>query len=202
MELTNKQTVTRLLQSCQDGDQDAVNELYEFLYNDLYRIAEIQRGKWQKNRTLNTTALLHESYLKLVDQSFRSWKSKAHFLATASKVMRQILYNYARDRNRLKRGGDLQRVSLNHIEMPGNAKMDSDIRLEKILILEKVLKKLDEMNSRQSQIIECRVFGGMTIKETALALEISPITVNRGWKMAQLWISREIHSELENNNPS
>lgn len=175
-----------------------MNELFELLYRDLYNIAGLHRGKWQKNNTLNTTALLHETYLKLVDRSDQNWKSRAHFLATASKVMRHILINYARDKNRLKRGGDWQKVSLGQLELSDNTEESfSGSMVEALVLLDKALKQLDKTNPRLSRIVECRVFGDMTIKETAAALEISTITVTRDWKIARLWLCREMQLELK-----
>ena len=196
--MSHKQTITRLLHNYQEGDKEALNDLFELLYSDLYKIAGGQRGQWQQNSTLNSTALLHETYLKLVDQSHGSWKSKAHFVAAASKAMRHILINYARDRNRLKRGGEWQKVTLGQLEFSNEANvLISGSRMMTLVLLDEALKKLDKINPRQSRIVECRVFGGMTIKETAAALEISPITVTRGWKTARLWLCRELDSGTE-----
>lgn len=196
--MTHQQSVTRLLQCCQEGDVEAVNELFELLYRDLYKIAGLHRGKWQKNNTLNTTALLHETYLKLVERSDQNWKSRAHFLATASKVMRHILINYARDKNRLKRGGDWQKVSLGQLELSDNTEESSSgSMIETLVLLDKALKQLDKTNPRLSRIVECRIFGDMTIKETAAALKISTITVSRDWKIARLWLCREMQLEIK-----
>ncbi len=194
MEMTRQQTVTRLLEHCRDGNRKAVNELFEILYEDLYKVARSQRLGWKGNETLNTTGLIHEAYLKLVDQTGAGgWKSKAHFLATASSAMRHILINYARDSNRLKRGGNLERVSLQFMDFDRAGKFaSSELQIETLITLGDALQQLDEMNPRLSQIIECRIFGGMTIEETAEALEISPITVTRGWETARLWLNREM----------
>lgn len=197
MKMSHQQTITRLLHNYQEGDKEAVNELFELLYRDLYKIAGGQRGHWRQNNTLNTTALLHETYLKLVDQPHRSWESRAHFVAAASRAMRHILINYARDKNRLKRGGEWQKVTLGKLEFYDAGKESlSGTRMETIVILEEALTKLDEINPRHSRIVECRVFGGLTIKETAVALDISPITVTRGWKTARLWLCREMNSGM------
>ena len=198
MKMYHQQTITRLLQDHQEGDKEALNELFELLYRDLYKIAGGQRGQWQQNNTLNTTALLHETYLKLVDRPHRNWESRAHFVAAASKAMRHILINYARDKNRLKRGGEWQKVTLGQLEFSDAAIVPlSGTRMKTLVLLDDALKKLDRINPRQSRIVECRVFGGMTIKETAAALEISPITVTRGWKTARLWLCRELDSGTE-----
>jgi RNA polymerase sigma factor (TIGR02999 family) len=198
MKMSHRQTVTRLLQNYQEGDKGAVNELFELLYRDLYKIACGHRGQWQQNDTLNSTALLHETYLKLAEKSHISWESRDHFMATASRVMRHILINYARESKRIKRGGEWQRVTLAQLEFFDADKESLSVtRMETLVLLDKALTKLDKINPRQSRIVECRVFGGLTIKETATALEISPITVTRGWKTARLWLCREIESGME-----
>lgn len=190
-------TVTRLLQDFQGGDREAFDELFERVYKDLYNIARGRRKDWQGNHTLNTTALLHEAYLKLVDQTAAGWQSRAHFFAAASKAMRHILINYARDQNRKKRGGDRQRTSFENLNLAASGEFGfTDERVEMLVVLGNALERLDEENPRQSRIVECRFFGGMTINETADALGVSPITVTRGWQMAQLWLYREMKREL------
>jgi RNA polymerase sigma factor (TIGR02999 family) len=199
MEITRKQTVNRLLQNCREGNREAADELFEILYDDLYRVASARRRSWQNNQTLNTTALIHETYLKLIDQpGSDGWQSKAHFLATASRAMRHILINYARDSNRLKRGGDWERVSLQQLELSGFSEIDiPDDRIDALLKLGEALQRLDELKPRLSRIVECRIFGGMTIEQTAEALDISPITVTRGWKTVRLWLSREMKQQID-----
>ncbi|WP_158551549.1 sigma-70 family RNA polymerase sigma factor [Rhodohalobacter sp. SW132] len=196
--MSQQETVTKLLRNYQAGNKEAVNELFELLYRELYNIADGQRVKWQQNNTLNTTALLHETYIKLVDQSHKSWESRAHFVATASRAMRHILINYARDRNRLKRGGDWKKVTLGQLEFSdATNELLSGTRIETIVLLDEALSKLDVIYPRQSRIIECRIFGGLSIKETAAALGISPITVTRSWKTARLWLCRELDSGMK-----
>jgi RNA polymerase sigma factor (TIGR02999 family) len=193
MDKMPQQTITRLLQNYQGGDKEAFDVLFEHVYKDLYKIARGRRREWQGNNTLNTTALLHEAYLKLVDQSETGWQSRVHFYAAASKAMRHILINYARDRMRKKRGGDQHRVTFGNLNLAASGKMGfTDDRVEALELLGNVLERLDELNPRQCRIVECRFFGGMTIRETAEALGVSPITVTRGWQMAQLWLYREM----------
>lgn len=190
-------TVTRLLQDFQGGDREAFDELFELVYKDLYNIARGRRKDWQGNHTLNTTALLHEAYLKLVDQSEAGWQSRVHFFAAASKAMRHILINYARDQNRKKRGGDLQRASFENLNIVASGEFGfTGEKVEMLMIMGNALERLDEENPRHSRIVECRFFGGMTINETAEALGVSPVTVTRGWQMAQLWLYREMKREL------
>lgn len=200
MKRTSKQTVTKLLQNYNREDQQAVNKLFEHVYDELYKIARGRRREWQGNETMNTTAVLHEAYLKLVDQSKVKWQSRAHFFAAASKAMRHILVNYARDQTRQKRGGDQQRVSFEQLNLAASGELTlSDEHNEALIALDEVLKRLEKENKRLCKIVECRFFGGMTIKETADSLGVSPSTVKRGWKTAQLWIYREIQNELESS---
>ncbi len=194
---TPQQTITRILQNYDAGDQKAFDQLFNLLYENLHLIAKKRRRQWRGNNTLNTTAILHEAYLKLVDQSAVEWESRSHFYTVASKAMRHILINYARDQNRQKRGGDQQQVSLERLNLVSGAEVSfPDDRARTFLLLEKALKRLEKQNSRQGQIVEYRFFGGMTIKETAEALGVSPKTVKRGWNMAKLWLYREMQKEL------
>lgn len=198
MKRTPKQTVTRLLQNYERDDQGVVDQLFEHVYEELHRIARARRYQWQGNNTLNTTAILHDAYLKLVDQSVIEWQSRSHFFSAASKAMRHILINYARDQNRQKRGGDQQRVSFERLNLAASGEINfSDDYNEALLMLDEALKRLEKENQRLSTIVECRFFGGMTIKETAASLGVSPSTVKRGWKTAQLWIYRELQNKLE-----
>ena len=201
MKRTPQQTVTQLLQNYDRENEQAVNKLFEHVYDELYKIARVRRRKWRGNETMNTTAVLHEAYLKLVDQSEVEWQSRTHFFAMASKVMRHILMNYARDHNRQKRGGDQQRVSFEQLDLAASGEISlSGDHSEALLILDKALERLEKENQRLSEIVECRFFGGMTIEETAASLEVSPSTVKRGWKTAQLWIYRELQKELESTS--
>lgn len=198
MEKTPRHSITRLLQNYEGDDQEVVNDLFELVYGELHRIAHARRYQWQGNNTLNTTAILHEAYLKLVDPSVIEWQSRSHFFAAASKAMRHILMNYARDQNRQKRGGDQQRVSFERLNLAASGEINfSDDNNEVLLMLDEALKRLEGENQRLSTIVECRFFGGMTIKETAVSLGVSPSTVKRGWKTAQLWIYRELQNKPE-----
>ncbi len=199
MKSTPQQTITRLLQHFHlEEDQKAFDRLFGLVYDELHQIAKKRRRQWHGNHTLNTTAILHEAYLKLVDQSEADWQSRAHFYAAASRAMRHILINYARDRKRQKRGGDHHRVSFERLHLAASGGISlSDDRIDAMIALEEALGRLEKLNPRQSQIVECRFFGSMTVEETAAALGISPMTVKRGWKMAQLWLYREMNKELE-----
>lgn len=191
-------TITKLLQNYNRDEPKAFDKLFDHVYEELYKIAKRKRRNWRGNNTLNTTAILHEAYIKLVDHSIPECQSKNHFLAAASKAMRHILINYARDQNRQKRGGDQKRVSITHLNLQANGKITLSEQQNEVLIeLEEVLKLLEKENERMCRIVECRFFGGLTIKETADSLGVSPSTVKRGWKTAQLWIYRELLNALE-----
>ena len=196
--VSQQDEVTRLLDALEHGDRGALDRLVPLVYEELRALAHGHRQRWQGDYTLDTTALVHEAYLKLVDQSRASWESRAHFLATAAKAMRHILINYARDRRAQKRGGDQPRLSLEELSgrLEGTAVL-SDDRAELLIALDAALTKLEQVNERQSRIVECRFFGGLTIEETAAALGISSASVSRGWALAQVRLFQEVQRELE-----
>lgn len=193
-------TVTRLLNELQGGNEAAFDELFAVVYDELRSQAHRQRQSWQGDFTLNTTALVHEAYLKLVGNGNAGWESRAHFLATAAKAMRQILLNYAKNRRRQKRGGDRHRISLDDLKA-GEELVLSEDGAEVLVILDEALDRLEAISPRQGRIVECRFFGGLTIQETAAALDVSPMTVKRSWTVAQLWLFREIQREIGVRGP-
>lgn len=197
MEQASREEVTRLLEALQRGDGAALDALFPLVYEELRAVAHAQRRRWQGDQTLDTTALVHEAYLKLVDQSRVSWESRAHFLAAAAKAMRHILTNYARDRRAQKRGGDQPKLSLEELgeQLPGAVEL-SDDNPELLIALDAALRSLEQVNERQSRIVECRFFGGLTIEETAAALGISTASVSRGWALAQVRLFRDVQREL------
>ncbi len=190
-------TVSMLLAQLRDGDRSAFDKLFPLVYDELHGLARAQRRAWRGNETLDTTALLHEAYLKLVAQSNPDWEDRAHFLSVAARAMRQILIDYARRQRREKRGGDRTRVSLNDFRLELGASEFSDERAELLVALDDSLKRLEERNERHSRIVECRFFGGMTIRDTARALGVSPATVKRGWAMAQAWLYQDIREGIQ-----
>lgn len=200
--MSDPATVSILLDAVRDGRDGALNELLPLVYDQLYVQARHHRRQWQGNMTVNTTALVHEAYLKLVDQTQMQWDSRAHFMAVASKAMRHILIDYAKHSQRKKRGGDVQKVSLDVLHADPAANMDHlfpglEARADELLALEGALEHLARLSERQCQVVECRFFGGMTIHETAQALDISPATVKRDWLLAQAWLYREINSKTD-----
>lgn len=193
-----QQSVSRLLSTLQEGNEAALNELFERVYDELHQRAHQQRRRWQGNYTLNTTALVHEAYLKLVDREEHSWENRAHFFAVAAKAMRHILINYARDQQAQKRGGEAPKLSLEGFrDMLGRAVAMNEERAEMLVMLDEALEQLEKDHPRASQVVECRFFGGMTIEETAEAVGISTATVSRDWTLAQAWLYREIRRTIE-----
>lgn len=185
--------VTELIDAFRTGDREAFDRLISVVYDELHEIAHRHRMRWTGNETVGTTALVHEAYFKLVDQSAPSWKHRSHFLAVASRAMRQILIDYARGRQAGKRGGGMDHVSFDVVENLEGAYPDLSIqRAETLIGLDQSLKRLEAQTPQHCRIVECRFFGGMTIEETAAALEISPATVKRGWASAQAWLHRDL----------
>jgi RNA polymerase sigma factor (TIGR02999 family) len=191
------ETVRQLLHDLGAGDRSAFDRLFPLVYDDLRRVAGRQRRAWEGDHTLNTTALVHEAYLRLAGTSARDWESQAHFLAVAARAMRQILIDHAKRRQAAKRGGGLRRVPLHEIESAMGGGDPADAGDEALIALNDALSRLEAHDARQSMIVECRFFGGMAIDETATALGISPATVKRGWSMAQAWLYRELARSTE-----
>ena len=185
--------VTRLLDEWAGGDRRAFDELLPLVYRELHELARRQRRRWEGDETLTTTALVHEAYLRLVDRSAPQRWSHPHFLAVASTAMRQVLLDYAKRKRAAKREGGRRHVPLEEIEAAlAGAGDTSEAQSEAILALDESLRRLERHDSRQSRIVECRFFGGMTIEDTADALGISPATVKRAWAMAQAWLYRDL----------
>jgi len=193
-----RRKVTELLRRFEGGDYSVSEELFSTAYDSLHKLAHRQRTEWSGDDTLNTTAILHESYLKLVDSVVSKWESEAQFLAVAAKAMRHVLIDHARRRRTVKRGGDVEKVSLEGLngKAPGRLAL-SDDRAETLAALGDALDRLARKNEREAQVVECRFFGGMTIAETAVALNISTVTVSRDCRMAQAWLLRDMQEEPE-----
>jgi RNA polymerase sigma factor (TIGR02999 family) len=198
MEHARHEEVTRLLGAVQRGDGAALDALFPLVYEELRVVARRQRRRWKAGHSLNTTALVHEAYLKLVDHDQATWESRAHFLATAAKVMRHIVLDYARRQRAQKRGGDAPLLSLEEIgeRLTGDVPLSND-NADLLLALDLALENLERVNGRQCRIVECRFFGGMTIEETAVALGISTASVSRGWAMAQVRLYQDLLRERQ-----
>jgi RNA polymerase sigma factor (TIGR02999 family) len=191
-------SIGHLLQELRAGNQTAFGELVPLVYDELHRLAEHQRRQWQGDETLDTTALVHEAYLRLADQSAPDWQNRAHFLGVASTAMRQILIDYAKRKCAAKRGGQRPHVPLHEVEAALlQPEPSSEICDEILVALEDSLRRLDQANRRQLRIVDCRFFGGMSVEDTAEALGLSPATVKRGWGMAQAWLYRDLKQTVE-----
>jgi RNA polymerase sigma factor (TIGR02999 family) len=190
-------TVTRLLDDLQRGDEAALDQLFPLLYKELRGLAHRHRSRWHGDYTLGTTALVHEAYLKLVDRKQIEAGDRAHFLAVAARAMRHILCNYARDRGRQKRGGGLQRLSLDEANAAPGLYAMSDEQADTIVALDAALDGLARFDPRLGRVVECRFFGGMSIPDTAAAIGISPATVKRDFALARAWLYRELRPHGE-----
>jgi RNA polymerase sigma-70 factor, ECF subfamily len=176
--------VTQMLIAWGQGDEAARDELIPLVYEQLRRIARNRLRGERAGHSLETTALINEAYLRLVEQQV-DWQSRAHFFGIAARLMRHILVDKARARNRLKRGGDRQQISITAVEEEPEQAAD-------LLSLHEALESLAKVDPQKSQIVELRFFGGLTIEETAEVLGISTPTVERGWRAARAWLQTEL----------
>lgn len=191
--MSSSGTVTQMLVGLRDGDDTVLSALYEEVYPELRKRARGRRREWDGDPSLQTTALVHEAYLKLVKREEQSWKSRSHFFAVASKAMRHILIDWARKEQAQKRGGEAEIVSLEGLrEAFERDQATAEQRSEMLVVLDAALDRFQEKNERAARVVECRSFGDMTIKETAEALDVSPSTVSRDWDLAQTWLYREM----------
>jgi len=179
--------VTLLLNELKLGNKDALGRLVPLVYRELRQVAaRLLRGE-RTGHTLQPTALVHELYLRLVEQDRADWKDRAHFLAVAAKLMRHILVDYARARGTAKRDGMATRIEIAGFELSGE-----EPRTEEILAVDEALDRLAELDPQQARVVELRYFAGLTVEETAEAVGISPRTVKRDWAMASAWLRSEI----------
>jgi RNA polymerase sigma-70 factor (ECF subfamily) len=181
--------ITQLLRAWSGGDEQALERLTPLVYDELRKSAKRQMARERDGHTLQTTALINEVYLRLVDLDGVGWQDRAHFFAICARLMRRILVDYARSRSYLKRGGDARRVTLDE------ALMVSAEPAVDLVALEGALTKLGEVDSRKSNVVELRFFGGLTLKEISEVLEISSDTVTRDWNLAKAWLMREMDGE-------
>lgn len=176
-----------LLKLWNDGDAAAWNRLAPIIYDELKKMAHQLLRQERKNHTLQTTALVHEAFIKLNEQHFVNWDNRAHFFWLSAEIMRRILVDYARRRNRQKRGGDLELLSLN-----SNLRIAVDSSEVNLLELNEALTKLAEYDEQQAKVVELRYFCGCGINETAEIMDISPATVKRDWAMAKAWLHHRL----------
>ena len=178
--------VTKLLVAWGNGDEAARDELIPLVYRELHRLAHHYMNRERPDHTLQTSALVNEAFVRLIDQKEVHWQNRAHFFGIAAQMMRRILVDYARSRHYAKRGGNPRRVSWN------DALIVTEERTAEVLALDSALEGLAGFDPRKSQIVELRFFGGLSIDETAEALNVSPGTVMRDWTLAKAWLSRAI----------
>jgi len=176
--------VTQLLLEWNDGDTAALDRLIPLVHSELRRIARRHMGRQNPGHTLQTSALINEAYLRLVDQQSVEWKDRAHFLAVSAQIMRNILIDHARKYRYVKRGGGARKIELD--EAAAMAKQ----RAAEFVALDDALSQLATVDERKSQVVELRFFGGLNIEETAEVMKISPATVQREWRAARAWLQR------------
>jgi RNA polymerase sigma factor (TIGR02999 family) len=181
--------VTQLLRAWTGGSDQALEALLPLVEGELRRLARGYLARERKDHTLQTTALVNEAFVRLVDARSIPWQDRAHFLGIAARLMRRVLVDHARTRGYRKRGGDLQRVSLDEAMVVSR---DLDVNL---LALDRALDRLAEADPRKVRVIEMRFFGGLTVEETAEALQVSADTVKRDWRLAKLWLLRDLEGE-------
>jgi len=181
-----QQDVTQLLVNWSKGDQESLERLIPLVYGELHRLADRYLRRERQGHTLQSTALVHEAWLKLIDQRNVHWQNRAHFFGVAAQLIRRILVDYARNRHAEKRGGHAYKLSLDEaIEMPKQRDLD-------LVALDDALESLSRVDPQQGRIVELRFFAGLSIEETAEVLRISPATVKRDWVSAKAWLYREM----------
>ncbi|PWN07905.1 ECF-type sigma factor [Rhodohalobacter mucosus] len=190
----SRQNVTQLLQASRAGDQKAINDLMPLVYDEMKNIAH-QKLRFERNgHTLDTTALVHEAYFKLINHEEVEWQSRAHFLGVAALAMKRILINYAEYKQAVKRGGDYSRVKMEEIRDPDSVHLP-DSTAEQILALDEALERMKTFNERGSKVVEYHFFGGLTWDEISTIMGVAPITVRRAWNAARLWLNRELNQK-------
>jgi len=187
--MTAPADVTQLLALCREGDPEALERLFPVVYAELRRLARRQLDRERAGHTLQPTALVHEAYLKLVDQRSQDWQNRRHFLALAATAMRRVLVHHAEKRAAKKRGGDRGRVTLFEAAGP------TEERAEDLVELDRALDRLAELDERAAQVVELRFFAGLSGAEAARVLEVSERTIERDWRSARAWLRQELGAE-------
>jgi RNA polymerase sigma factor (TIGR02999 family) len=181
--------VTRLLLAWNEGDDGALDELLPVVYSELQRLARSYMARERRGHTLQPTALINEAYLRLVDVRKVQWQNRAQFVAVCARLMRRILVDAARARKSTKRGGQMRQISFDERLAPQEGRQDE------LLALDEALNRLAETGPRRSQVVELRMFGGLTVEESAQALHVSEETIMRDWRFAKAWLSRELNRD-------
>ena len=180
--------ITELLRQWSSGDRKAAEEVLPLVYDELRRIAASQLRQERSEHTLQATAIVHEAYLRLSEQTSLRWLSRTHFYAFAAHLIRRILVDHARTRNRAKRGGEMQRITMAEIEELADPGESPDL-----MALDDALTALEELDPRKAAVVELRFFAGLSIEETAAQLGVSPETVGREWRRAKAWLYHQLH---------
>ena len=191
---TNKDSsrpITVLLTELRKGNKAAEAELIPLVYNELHRLARHYMRGEREGHTLQTSALVNEAYLRLMGEHGVDWKNRAHFFGVSAQIMRRVLVDHARNRDAQKRGGDVQKISLE------NAFVYSDEQSWQVVAVHEALNKLTEWDVRQAHIVELRFFGGLSVEETAEALDLSPTTVKREFQLAKAWLYGELSKNIK-----
>jgi RNA polymerase sigma factor (TIGR02999 family) len=191
MKTLSPQDVTGLLLEWRQGDSAALERLTPLVYGELRRIAHRYMQQERDGHTLQTTALVNEAYVRLVGQQKIEWQNRAHFFGVVAQVMRHVLIDHARRRHYMKRGGDAQQVSFDE------ASLMTPERAAELIRLNEALDELAKLDPRKSRVVELRYFGGLSLEETAEALDVSVMTVRRDWRVAKAWLYKEVMSEYK-----
>jgi RNA polymerase sigma factor (TIGR02999 family) len=178
--------ITRLLSAVRSGDQNALDLVFNMVYRELHTAARRQLARARPGQTLNTTALVHEAYLKLVGSAHADWSDRSHFLAVAAKAMRQIIIDYARWASRKKRGGGIQRITLDSIDVA------DEERASELVALDAALTRLESFSDRLARLVELRFFAGLSVEETADALGVAPHHIKRDWRKARAFLLQDM----------
>ncbi|MFL6373738.1 MAG: sigma-70 family RNA polymerase sigma factor [Pyrinomonadaceae bacterium] len=178
--------ITQLLIDWSEGDTQAMERLFPLVEQELHRLAHYYMSRFRPGNTLQTTAVINEGYLRLIDQNRVSWQNRAHFYGIAAQMMRRAVLNYIRDQKRLKRGGGVTTISLSEFDVI------LEPRSDELLALDDALDRLEQIDKRKAQVVEMRYFGGLSVEETAHVLRVSKITVMRDWRMARAWLFKEL----------
>lgn len=186
----NSRPITNLLVELRKGNKEAEAQLIPLVYNELHRLARHYMRGEREGHTLQTSALVNEAYLRLMGEHGIDWKNRAHFFGVSAQIMRRILVDHARNRDAQKRGGDVQKISLE------NAFVYSDEQSWQVVAVHEALNKLVEWDARQAQIVEMRFFGGLNVEETAEAMNLSPTTIKREFQLAKAWLYGELSKNL------
>jgi RNA polymerase sigma-70 factor (ECF subfamily) len=184
--MTETQEITSLLLAWNRGEDSALDKLLPLVENELHRIAARYMRRENSDHTLQTTALVNEAYIKLIDQRRANFQNRAHFFALSAQIMRRILLDHARNQKRFKRGGGAE-----HLDIAEAAIVSPELN-EDVIALDSALKKLEEFDSIKAKIVEMRHFGGLEVKEAAEVLQVSEITVMRHWRLAKAWLRKEL----------